>query len=132
MSSNPIEMIVANAVDQAVRDVTAHANAAIAVVVDQINQNQTLPNIPRVEIPTPQILVETPPAAIEPSTAAARTILQGVIATILGAAGGVVVEALSDDQFQVFDLGDWKGVGNGALTAALMAVIAFAMRKFGR
>ncbi|NIL76796.1 hypothetical protein [Rhodococcus sp. B10] len=78
--------------------------------------------------------IEIPPATepVPAGTAAKRTTVQGVVAIILASVLGFAADAVSDDDFQVFDLGDWKGVGTGAVVAAIMALLAFGQRKIGR
>ncbi|MCC8930832.1 hypothetical protein [Rhodococcus sp. I2R] len=78
--------------------------------------------------------VKVPPAGepVTPGTAAKRTTVQGVIAVVLAGSFGFAADAVSDDSFEVFDLGDWKGLGSGVVVAGMMALIAFGQRKIGR
>ncbi|MDQ1202850.1 hypothetical protein [Rhodococcus sp. SORGH_AS_0303] len=89
---------------------------------------------PAVKDGTPLEDVPTPPplGTPAPSTAAARTLVQGLVLTVLSAIVGVVYTALGDDSFQVFELGDWAAVGTTAVTASGMALLAYVMRKIGR
>lgn len=60
-----------------------------------------------------------------------RTVLQGIVATALGAAGDVVLQAVQKSMFEHTSL-DWAQVGHTALytggTAALMAILAYLHR----
>lgn len=84
-------------------------------------------NVPLEQVPDPN-----PVPAPAPKTAAVRTLLQGLLVTVLTAIVGVLYTALGDESFQIFSLGDWKTVGTTAVTTALMAVVAYGMRKLGR
>lgn len=69
---------------------------------------------------------------VAPSTAASRTAIQAAIALPLSAALGYAAEVIGGDGFELLDLGDWKGLGSGAVVAGIMAVLAFGARKIGR
>lgn len=60
-----------------------------------------------------------------------RTVLQGIAATALGAAGDVVLQAVQKSWFDHAHL-DWKQVGHTAAytagTSALMAILAYLHR----
>jgi hypothetical protein len=60
-----------------------------------------------------------------------RTVLQGIVATALGAAGDVVLQAVQKSMFDHAPL-DWRQVGHTAAytagTSALMAILAYLHR----
>lgn len=72
------------------------------------------------------------PPPVPAKTAASRTAVQGFIAIILAAVLGFVADTIGGGDFDLLDLGDWKGLGSGAVVAAIMAVLAFGQRKIGR
>lgn len=72
------------------------------------------------------------PPVVAPTTAASRTAVQGFVALILAAVLGFVADTIGGGNFDLLDLGDWKGLGSGAVVAVIMAVLAFGQRKIGR
>lgn len=83
-------------------------------------------------VPLDEVRIPPPPAAVPAKTAASRTALQGFIAVILAAVLGFVADTIGGGEFDLLDLGDWKGLGSGAVVAGIMAVLAFGQRKIGR
>ncbi|KZF03205.1 hypothetical protein A2J03_08175 [Rhodococcus sp. EPR-157] len=78
--------------------------------------------------------VEVPPAVekVAAGTAAKRTTAQGVVALALAGALGFAADTVAGPDFELLDLGDWKGLGSGAVVAGIMALLAFGQRKIGR
>ncbi|OZC88355.1 hypothetical protein CH282_09510 [Rhodococcus sp. 06-418-1B] len=82
--------------------------------------------------PLEQVKVPPAPEPVTPGIAAKRTTLQGVIALVLAGGFGFASDAVADENFELLDLGDWKGLATGAVVAGLMTLLAFGQRKIGR
>mgnify|MGYP007004568483 CR=1 FL=1 len=57
-----------------------------------------------------------------------RTLLQGLLATILLAGTGAVADALTSESFDITHVGDWKFAITGAATAVTTAALSYVMR----
>ncbi|OZD74903.1 hypothetical protein CH273_25805 [Rhodococcus sp. 05-339-2] len=62
---------------------------------------------------------------------ALRTLVQGLLAVVLVAAGNAVVQVIAQGSFDIFSWDDWKVVGALAGSAALASGIAYVQNKFG-
>lgn len=65
------------------------------------------------------------------SSRALRTLVQGLLAVVLVAAGNAVVQVIAQGSFDIFSWDDWKVVGALAGSAALASAIAYVQNKFG-
>jgi hypothetical protein len=83
-------------------------------------------------VPLEEVRIPPPPATVPAKTAATRTAIQAGIALPLSAVLAYAAETIGGDEFELFDLTDWKGLGSGAVVAGIMAVLAFGARKIGR
>ncbi|WP_155288789.1 hypothetical protein [Rhodococcoides fascians] len=83
-------------------------------------------------VPLDEVRIPPPVATVPAKTAASRTALQAAIALPLSAVLGYAADVIGGDNFELFDLADWKGLGSGAVVAGIMAVLAFGQRKIGR
>lgn len=62
---------------------------------------------------------------------ALRTLVQGLIAVVIAAAGNAVVQAFTKGSLDIFSWNDWKVVGALTGTAVLGAVVAYVQNAFG-
>lgn len=62
---------------------------------------------------------------------ALRTLVQGLLAVVLVAAGNAVTQAIAKGSLDIFSWEDWKVVGALAGSASLAALIAYLQNTFG-
>ncbi|OZE35595.1 MULTISPECIES: hypothetical protein [unclassified Rhodococcus (in: high G+C Gram-positive bacteria)] len=60
-----------------------------------------------------------------------RTLLQGLFAVVLVAAGNVVTQSIANPDFNAFSWDDWKVVGALAGTAVLTGLVSYVQNSFG-
>lgn len=119
---NGLDMVYAEIRRRVGPEMDARMEQLAKVLLPALNDGTPLDSVP-----TPP-----PPGTPAPTTAAKRTLVQGVVATILAAIFGVAADTISGGDFQVFDLGDWAGLGTSAVTVAVVAALAYGQRKIGR
>ena len=122
MNAGPLDLVRAEIMKRVGPEIDARFEQLIPIFTKAMKREEPLDSI------------DIPPATdpVPAGTAAKRTTIQGFVAVILATVFGFVADAVSNEDFQVFDLGDWKGVGTGAIVAGLMALLAFGQRKIGR
>lgn len=101
------------ALDNAVADATAHVDEAVTrIVLDaQVGGSESIPD-----------------AKADAKSRSWRTLVQGLIATVVVGVGGTLGTALVDPNFDIGDISDWKFAGASVGTAAVAAVIAYVQR----
>lgn len=101
------------ALDSAVADATAHVDEAVTrIVLDaQVSNSETVPD-----------------AKADAKSRSWRTLVQGLIATVVVGVGGTLGTALVDPNFDIGDITDWKFAGASVGTAAVAAAIAYVQR----
>ncbi|OZF05570.1 hypothetical protein [Rhodococcoides fascians] len=115
----PLELVREEIMRRLGPEIDARFEQLTPILIKALNRDQPLETVPD-------------PPAVAPATAAKRTTVQGVVALVLAGVLGFAADAVSDENFQIFDLSDWKGLGSGAVVAGIMALLAFGQRKIGR
>lgn len=67
---------------------------------------------------------------VDAANRAQRTMIQGLVAVFLLGAAGALVPLISPGT-QLLDLGTLRGLASSGLTAGVMAVLSYAMRRWG-
>lgn len=80
--------------------------------------------------PTPEVTPTGPAPApkADAGDRARRTLLQGLVVTVLVGITTALGTAIADPGFEVFALESWGAAGTAAATAALMSVVAYVQR----
>ncbi|MBP2211075.1 lysozyme family protein [Rhodococcus ruber] len=122
---------MADAIEIVAREARARIEAALpqlveAVVPALVEAALRGDRVEDVATPTPTTQLPNPKA--DAKDRARRTLLQGLVATVLVGVTTALGASLSSPDFSVFELASWSTAGTAAVTAALMAVVSYVQR----
>jgi hypothetical protein len=124
-STNLVDLVAAKALEQLEGTVEQRVNAAVAELRATAERQMAdwLGNGGQVVLPPNAV-----PDKTDARNRAQRTVIQGVISTVVVAVLLAISGVIGGDGFDWTNLGDWKAVGGAALGAVLMTVTAYVHR----